>query len=265
MYLAPGTDRSRESPRDVSLTNHAQTGKLTVPQDTCCEIHHATTDGRRSESICRFAEFYVSFPGIGPGKSPSLKDLERQTHPPPHPERPKSRPPHFAQTQPPTTAPPAIKSTPGARRPAPLQGRQNGPAAAKQPSHSPRHNPALGIRPVSSHCPTKFPRPFLSITCAKCRPHPPRPSPNIKAEVGPYAPTTTNMKNPNQTRTPTEAQIDANRRNAQKSTGPRTAEGKTAFGTSAQMWMNLQSKYDLAVAEDALRKQIEREVLPLSA
>jgi addiction module HigA family antidote len=37
------------------------------------------------------------------------------------------------------------------------------------------------------------------------------------------------------------------------------------FGTSAQMWMNLQSKYDLAMAEDALRKQIEREVLPLSA
>ena len=36
------------------------------------------------------------------------------------------------------------------------------------------------------------------------------------------------MKNPNQTRTPTEAQIDANRRNAQKSTGPRTAEGKAA-------------------------------------
>jgi addiction module HigA family antidote len=37
------------------------------------------------------------------------------------------------------------------------------------------------------------------------------------------------------------------------------------FGTSARMWMNLQSKYDLAVAEDALSKQIEREVLPLSA
>jgi len=39
------------------------------------------------------------------------------------------------------------------------------------------------------------------------------------------------------------------------------------FGTSAQiqMWMNLQSKYDLAVAEDALSKRIEREVLPLSA
>src|ERR1700691_2149257 len=37
------------------------------------------------------------------------------------------------------------------------------------------------------------------------------------------------------------------------------------FGTSAQMWMNLQAKYDLAVAEDALRKQIEREVLPRAA
>jgi addiction module HigA family antidote len=53
--------------------------------------------------------------------------------------------------------------------------------------------------------------------------------------------------------------------------GQRGITGDTAlrlgryFGTSAQMWMNLQSKYDLAVAEDALRKQIEREVLPLSA
>jgi len=37
------------------------------------------------------------------------------------------------------------------------------------------------------------------------------------------------------------------------------------FGTSAQTWMNLQSKYDLAVAEDTLSKQIEREVLTLSA
>jgi addiction module HigA family antidote len=37
------------------------------------------------------------------------------------------------------------------------------------------------------------------------------------------------------------------------------------FGTSAQMWMNLQSKYDLAMAEDALGRQIERQVLPLSA
>ena len=53
--------------------------------------------------------------------------------------------------------------------------------------------------------------------------------------------------------------------------GQRGITGDTAlrlaryFGTSAQMWMNLQSKYDLAVAEDALSKRIEREVLPLSA
>ena len=33
------------------------------------------------------------------------------------------------------------------------------------------------------------------------------------------------------------------------------------FGTSAQMWMNLQAKYDLAVAEDSLRGRLEREVL----
>jgi hypothetical protein len=36
------------------------------------------------------------------------------------------------------------------------------------------------------------------------------------------------MNNPNEPRTPTQAQIDANRRNAQKSTGPRTPEGKDA-------------------------------------
>src|SRR5438094_1132846 len=34
------------------------------------------------------------------------------------------------------------------------------------------------------------------------------------------------------------------------------------FGTSAQMWMNLQAKYELAAAEDSLRDPIEREVLP---
>ena len=33
------------------------------------------------------------------------------------------------------------------------------------------------------------------------------------------------------------------------------------FGTSAQMWLNLQSKYDLAVAEDTNSTRIEREVL----
>lgn len=53
--------------------------------------------------------------------------------------------------------------------------------------------------------------------------------------------------------------------------GQRAITGDTAlrlgryFGTSAQMWMNLQAKYDLAVAEDALGGQIEREVLPRPA
>lgn len=37
------------------------------------------------------------------------------------------------------------------------------------------------------------------------------------------------------------------------------------FGTSAQVWVNLQDKYDLAAAEDALRGRIEREVLPRDA
>ena len=37
------------------------------------------------------------------------------------------------------------------------------------------------------------------------------------------------------------------------------------FGTSAQMWMNLQAKYELAMAEDSLGKHIEREVLRRAA
>ena len=37
------------------------------------------------------------------------------------------------------------------------------------------------------------------------------------------------------------------------------------FGTSAQLWMNLQAKYNLAIAEDTLSRQIEREVLPRPA
>lgn len=36
------------------------------------------------------------------------------------------------------------------------------------------------------------------------------------------------------------------------------------FGTSAQMWMNLQTQYELQVAEDELTTKIEREVEPLS-
>ncbi len=34
------------------------------------------------------------------------------------------------------------------------------------------------------------------------------------------------------------------------------------FGTSAQFWMNLQSKYDLDVAEDAIAEKISKEVMP---
>ena len=37
------------------------------------------------------------------------------------------------------------------------------------------------------------------------------------------------------------------------------------FGTTAQMWLNLQTKYDLALAEDAALDRIAREVLPRSA
>ena len=37
------------------------------------------------------------------------------------------------------------------------------------------------------------------------------------------------------------------------------------FGTSAGYWLNLQTTYDLAVAEDRVASRIEREVLPFSA
>lgn len=37
------------------------------------------------------------------------------------------------------------------------------------------------------------------------------------------------------------------------------------WGTSAEMWLNLQARYDLAMAEDVVGRQIEREVLPRSA
>src|ERR1022692_3955456 len=42
------------------------------------------------------------------------------------------------------------------------------------------------------------------------------------------------MKKTNEPRTPTEAQINANRENAKKSTGPRTAEGKSASSRPAR-------------------------------
>jgi addiction module HigA family antidote len=35
------------------------------------------------------------------------------------------------------------------------------------------------------------------------------------------------------------------------------------FGTTAQFWLNLQAKYDLALAEQKKAAQIAREVLPL--
>lgn len=35
------------------------------------------------------------------------------------------------------------------------------------------------------------------------------------------------------------------------------------FGTSAQMWMNLQTKYDLDVAGDELAERIRKEIAPL--
>jgi len=37
------------------------------------------------------------------------------------------------------------------------------------------------------------------------------------------------------------------------------------FGTSPQYWMNLQTAYDLQVAEQTLGARIERDVLPRSA
>lgn len=36
------------------------------------------------------------------------------------------------------------------------------------------------------------------------------------------------------------------------------------FGTSAQLWMNLQSKYDLEVAERQFASRIDEEVRPMS-
>ena len=52
--------------------------------------------------------------------------------------------------------------------------------------------------------------------------------------------------------------------------GRRSVTGDTAlrlaryFGTSPDFWMSLQSKYDLAVAEDAHARIVEREVRPLA-
>jgi antitoxin HigA-1 len=37
------------------------------------------------------------------------------------------------------------------------------------------------------------------------------------------------------------------------------------FGTSAQIWMNLQARYDLEVAQEALEDRLEAEVRPYAA
>jgi len=37
------------------------------------------------------------------------------------------------------------------------------------------------------------------------------------------------------------------------------------FGTSAQMWINLQAKYDLQMAEDRLSEKVTEEVQPFKA
>ena len=37
------------------------------------------------------------------------------------------------------------------------------------------------------------------------------------------------------------------------------------FGTSAQYWLNLQTAYDLEIAAQEIRSQIDREVLPRTA
>lgn len=54
-------------------------------------------------------------------------------------------------------------------------------------------------------------------------------------------------------------------------TGKRAITADTAmrlgrlFGMSAQTWMNLQTQYDLEVAEEALGEKIDHEVMPLAA
>ena len=64
----------------------------------------------------------------------------------------------------------------------------------------------------------------------------------------------------------TQAQILANRRNAQKSTGPKTAEGKTAAAKNATKH-GLFARYDVVISEDqgdydALRESLLGELAP---
>ncbi|MBN2315097.1 MAG: hypothetical protein JXM79_14300 [Sedimentisphaerales bacterium] len=64
----------------------------------------------------------------------------------------------------------------------------------------------------------------------------------------------------------TQAQILANRRNAQKSTGPKTAEGKAAVAKNATQH-GLFARYDVVISEDpadydALRESLLKELSP---
>ncbi len=49
--------------------------------------------------------------------------------------------------------------------------------------------------------------------------------------------------------------------NGKRAISPETAlRFAKYFGTSAQFWMNLQVRYDLAIADDKIGKQIDKEV-----
>jgi hypothetical protein len=58
-----------------------------------------------------------------------------------------------------------------------------------------------------------------------------------------------NSKDPNEPRTPTEAQIDANRENAKKSTGPRSPEGKAASSRN-RLLHGLRANKHILIDED---------------
>lgn len=71
-------------------------------------------------------------------------------------------------------------------------------------------------------------------------------------------------------RTALALRIPANRLNAIIN-GKRSLTADTAirlgrfFGTSAQMWINLQAKYDLQLAEDRLSARVAEEIRPFQA
>ena len=61
--------------------------------------------------------------------------------------------------------------------------------------------------------------------------------------------------------TPTVAQLVARRRNVSAEMALRLAR---YFGTSAQVWQNLQAQYDLEVATTRIGKSVERKIRPRS-